>query len=197
MDPNNNIHRVALAEQAVETLNRYTDFHSAYQVSFTMAQPEESGLPRIEARFQRYDGVPFAESQDPMDRKYAHLKDQTVALRTFFFPMMKAEFDEKEANQFGVVDFDYACIIGYSKDKEGKYVMQALYLPPTSALIAGHKPDEDGVWRSIRVPTYHMHKLSLDPRKTFARHIYLAERFSEALEYQYDKYGFFFSNPEG
>ena len=197
MDQNNNAHRLALAEQAVETLNRYTHFHSDYQVSFTMADPDEKGLPRINAKFERFDGVPFAESTVPMDQKYTHLKDQTVAIRLFFFPMMKAEFDETEANQFDVVDFDYAAIVGYGKDAEGNYVMKALYFPPTDALIAGHKPDEDGVWRSIRVPTYHMHKLSIDPRQTFSRHLYLAERFSETLEYQYDKYGFFFSNPEG
>lgn len=197
MDQNNNAHRLALAQQAVETLNCYTDFHSDYQVTFALAQPDEKGLPRIAARFTRFDGVPFAESAAALDKKFTHLKDQTVALRTFFFPMMKAEFDEAEANQFDVVDFDYAAILGYGKDGDGNYILKALYLPPTDAFLTGHKPDEDGVWRSIRVPTYHMHRLSLDPRKTFTRHLYLAERFSEGLEYQYDKFGFFYSNPEG
>ena len=32
MDQNNNAHRLALAEQAVETLNRYTHFHSDYHL---------------------------------------------------------------------------------------------------------------------------------------------------------------------
>ena len=195
MDQNNN-HRLALAARAAESINPYTQFHSDYQVSFTLTEPGETGVPRILARFQRFDGTPFDQSPVPMDRKYTHLKDQTAVVRLFFFPMMKAEFDEAPVNQFDTVDFDYAAIIGYSKDGSGNYVMKALYFPPTDALIAGHKPDEDGVWRSIRVPTYYMHKLSLDPRHTFARHLYLADRVSEGLEYQYDKYGFFFSNPE-
>lgn len=197
MDRNHNTHRLALARQAVETLNRYTHFHSNYQVSFSLAEPDEKGLPRIHAKFERFDGVPFVESAVPADRKYAHLKDQTVVIRPFFFPMMKAEFDETEANQFDAVDFDYAAIVGYGRDGEGNCVMKVLYFPPTDALLAGHKPDEDGVWRSIRVPTYYLHKLNIDPRRTVTRHLFLAERVSEALEYQYDKYGFFFSNPEG
>jgi hypothetical protein len=43
--------------------------------------------------------------------------------------------------------------------------------------------------------SYRMHQLSLDPRQKFARSLYLALRMSEALEYEYDKYGFYFSNP--
>lgn len=195
MDATNNAHRQVLAEQAVEILNRYTGFPSAYKVSFTLGQPTEEGLPRITARLERTDGRPFAESDDPLDKKFAHLKDQTVAIRPFYFPMMKAEFDESEANAFSTVDFDYAAIIGYRKDEAGNYYVKALYYPPTDALLDRQKPGEDGVWRKLPLATFNSHQLSLDPRQKFARFLYLAERMSEALEYQYDKCGFFFSNP--
>ena len=38
-----------------------------------------------------------------------------------------------------------------------------------------------------------MSQLSLDPRKDFARFLYLAERVCEGLAYQYDKMGYFYS----
>ena len=41
--------------------------------------------------------------------------------------------------------------------------------------------------------TINANRLSIDPRKSFARFLYLAERMGEALEYQYDKQGFFHS----
>lgn len=188
-------HRLGLARQAVEILNRYTHFHSEYEVTFSLVEADEQGLPRILCHFHRFDGVPFSESPRPQDRKYTHLKDQTAVLRPFYMPMMRAEIDETPANVFSALDFDYAAILGYGKDAEGQYVMKALYLPPTDAFIAGRHPDEDGIWRNIPLPSFRMHQMSLDPRKTFARALYLAERMSEALEYEYDKYGFFFSNP--
>ena len=195
MDAKNNAPRQALAEQAEEVLNRYTGFSSKYQVSFSLAQPTEEGLPRITGRLERSDGAPIAGSDDPMDQKFAHLKDQTIAIRPFYYPMMKAEFDETEANEFTAVDFDYAAIIGYRKDEEGNYYIKSLYFPPTDALLDRQQPGEDGVWRKLPLATFNSHQLSLDPRQKFARFLYLAERMSEALEYQYDKCGFFFSNP--
>ena len=195
MDQQNNAHRLSLAQQAVEILNRYTHFHSDYQVTFSLIDADEDGLPRIACHFQRFDGVPFAESASPLDKKYTHLRDQTVIIRPFYVPMMKAEFDETQANSFRALNFDYAAILGYCKDAQGDYTIKALYFPPTDALIAGRKPDADGVWRKIPLPSFQMHQMSLDPRQKFARSLYLAERMSEALEYEYDKYGFFFSNP--
>ena len=195
MDQTNNAHRIALIQQAAEILNLYTPFRSDYTVSFSLTEPDENGLPRIAGKLVRTDGVPFAESIAPMDAKLRHMKDQTVGIRPFFMPMMKAEFDETEVNEFANLDFDYAAIIGYAKDSEGKYYMKALYLPPTDAFIEGRKPGEDGVWRKIPLPTFHVYQMSLDPRKKFARSLYLALRMSEAMEYEYDKYGRIFSNP--
>lgn len=191
----NSPHRLSLVQQAVEIFNRYTHFHSDYQVTFSLTEPDEDGLPRIACHFQRFDGVPFAESASPLDKKYAHLKDQIAMIRPFYMPMMKAEFDETQANSFRALNFDYAAILGYGKDADGNYIVKALYFPPTDALIAGQKPGEDGVWRKLPLPSFRMHQMSLDPRQKFARSLYLAERMSEALEYEYDKYGFFFSNP--
>ena len=61
-------------------------------------------------------------------------------------------------------------------------------------LLAGQKPRPDGTWH-LPLATYYVHQISLDPRKKFARFLYLVERITEALEYQYDKTGGFFSNP--
>lgn len=72
--------------------------------------------------------------------------------------------------------------------------MKALYFLPTDALLAGQKPRPDGTWH-LPLATYYVHQISLDPRKKFARFLYLVERITEALEYQYDKTGGFFSNP--
>ena len=195
MDPNNNIHRVDLAEKATAILNLYTPFKTDYQVSFTMAEADEKGLPRIAAKLVRSDGVPFDQSSAVMDKKLRHMKDQTAIIRPFYLPAMKAEFDETEANEFDCLDFDYAAIIVYNKDAEGNYAVKGLYFLPTDAFIHAKKPDADGVWRKMALGSYRMHQLSLDPRQKFARSLYLALRMSEALEYEYDKYGFYFSNP--
>ena len=195
MDPNNNIHRVDLAEKATAILNLYTPFKTDYQVSFAMAEADEKGLPRIAAKLVRTDGVPFAESTAPMDKKLRHMKDQTAIIRPFYLPAMKAEFDETEANEFDCLDFDYAAIIVYNKDAQGEYAVKGLYFLPTDAFIHAKKPDADGVWRKMALGSYRMHQLSLDPRQKFARSLYLALRMSEALEYEYDKYSFYFSNP--
>ena len=79
-------------------------------------------------------------------------------------------------------------------DGEGKAFLKAVYFLPTDALIEGQAPGEDGLWH-FPLATYYVHHLSLDPRKNFARFLYLAERMTEALEYQYDKMGYFYSNP--
>lgn len=195
MDPKNNIHRMELAEKATAILNLYTPFKTDYQVSFAMAEADEKGLPRINAKLVRTDGVPFAESNTSMDKKLRHMKDQTAVIRPFYLPAMKAEFDETEANEFDTLDFDYAAIIVYNKDAEGNYAVKGLYFLPTDAFIHAKKPDADGVWRKMGLGSYRMHQISLDPRQKFARSLYMALRMSEALEYEYEKYGFFFSNP--
>ena len=195
MDPNNNIHRVALAEKTTAILNLYTPFKTDYQVSFSMAEADEKGLPRIAAKLVRTDGVPFAESTAPMDKKLRHMKDQTAIIRPFYLPAMKAEFNEDEANEFDRLDFDYAAIIVYNKDAQGEYAVKGVYFLPTDAFIHAKKPDADGVWRKMGLGSYRMHQISLDPRQKFARSLYMALRMSEALEYEYDKYGFYFSNP--
>ena len=64
----------------------------------------------------------------------------------------------------------------------------------TDALLERQQPGEDGAYH-LPLATYYVHHLSLDPRKNFARFLYLAERMTEALEYQYDKMGYFYSNP--
>ena len=195
MDPNNNIHRVELAEKATAILNLYTPFKTDYQVSFSMAEADEKGLPRIAAKLVRTDGIPFAESAAPMDKKLRHMKDQTAIIRPFYLPAMKAEFNEDEANEFDCLDFDYAAIIVYNKDAQGEYAVKGVYFLPTDAFIHAKKPDADGVWRKMGLGSYRMHQISLDPRQKFARSLYMALRMSEALEYEYDKYGFYFSNP--
>lgn len=187
-----NPHRAALAEEAVTVLNRYRDFSSTYALSAALA-PEEDGQPRIAITLTRPDGTPFAQSQDPADQKLARLRDQTVVVRPFYLPQMKNLWDETDANVFQTVTFDYAAILGYAQREDGTLFIKNLYFPPADALLSGQSPKEDGY--HIRLATFNAYRLSLDPRKTFARFLYLAERMGEALEYQYDKLGYFYSNP--
>ena len=77
---------------------------------------------------------------------------------------------------------------------EGKRYLKALYFLPTDALLLGaSSPGRTGPTTCpghlLRPPP------EPDPRKNFARFLYLAERMTEALEYQYDKMGYFYSNP--
>ena len=71
---------------------------------------------------------------------------------------------------------------------------EGLYFLPTDASWPVRSPAPDGTWH-LPLATYYVHQISLDPRKKFARFLYLVERITEALEYQYDKTGGFFSNP--
>lgn len=189
------LHHRKLAEETVTILDRYTEFRSAYQVSFSLAEPGADGLPRIAAHFSRTDGTPFAESEDPLDRRFAHLKDQTAIVRPFYFCATRAKgpWDEAPANEFRDIDFDFAAIVGYGIDEAGEVYVRSLFFLPTDGLIARRKPDEDGVWRRLPLATYFVSQLSLDPRKDFARFLYLAERVCEGLAYQYDKMGYFYS----
>jgi hypothetical protein len=185
-------HRQDLMEQALECLDRYTDFKSDYKVSFSL----DGGTGRLAARLERSDGVPLAQGTTETDRKLAKLKDQTVVIRPFFLPMCSSPWKDEDAsaNLFSQVDFDYAAILGYKLDDQGKAVLHALYYPSTDALLFRRQPGEDGLWR-IPIATFNAFHLSLDPRKKFAKFLYLAERMSEALAYQIDKAGYFFSNP--
>ena len=92
------------------------------------------------------------------------------------------------------MDFDYAAVLGYGVNPEGKAYLKALYFLPTDALLEGAR-SPGGRHLASALATYYVHHLSLDPRKNFARFLYLAERMTEALEYQYDKMGYFFSGP--
>lgn len=188
-----NPYRSALAEQAVEILNRYHEFSSNYQVTFSMGDPDPSGLPRILARLERPDGVPLAQGETPLDQKLAHLKDQTVVVRPFYMPMMAHEWEESDANDFAEVDFDFAVILGYGKDPAGGLEIKQIFFLSTDTLLYNQKPQEDGVWRKIPLATHNPNRMSLEPRKTFARFLYLAERMAESLEYQFDTYGRFYS----
>lgn len=188
-----NPYRAALAAEAVEILNRYRDFSSNYALSAALA-PEVDGQPRIAVTLTRPDGVPFAQSEDKADQKLAHLKDQTVVVRPFYLPQMKNLWDESDANLFSAVDFDYAAILGYGQREDGSLFIKNLYFPAADAFLHGASPKEDGLYH-IHLATFNASRLSVDPRKTFARFLYLAERMGEALEYQYDKMGFFYSNP--
>ncbi len=187
-----NPHRAALAEEAVAVLNRYRDFPSTYALSAALA-PMVDGQPRIAVTLTRPDGTPFAQSPEQVDQKLAHLREQTVVVRPFYLPQMKNLWDESDANVFQAVDFDYAAILGYGQGEDGTLFLKNLYFPPVDAFLGGQSPKEDGY--HIRLATFNAYRLSLDPRKTFARFLYLAERMGEALEYQYDKQGFFYSNP--
>lgn len=179
-------HRDSLLEEATHILNLYTPYAAQRRVDFTREGDH------ILAHLTRTDGTPIPESDDPIDRKLAHLPGQKVVIRPFFLPMAKSPWDEKEVNAFSKVDFDYAAILGYGVDPQEKPFLKGLYFLPTDALLAEEKPGEDGLFRP-RLATYYVHKLSLDPRQKFARFLYLVERITEAMEYQYDKRGFFFS----
>lgn len=189
MEENKLTHRAGLVRDAAEILNRYTPYAAERRVTF---QTAENGW--LTARLERTDGQPLAQSANPIDQKLAHLKDQTLVIRPFFLPMAKSPWEESDANDFTQVNFDYAAILGYGVTPEGTSFMKALYFLPTDALLAGQKPRPDGTWH-LPLATYYVHQISLDPRKKFARFLYLVERITEALEYQYDKTGGFFSNP--
>ena len=174
MEENKLTHRAGLVREAAEILNRYTPYAAERRVTF---QTAENGW--LTARLERTDGQPLAQSANPIDQKLAHLKDQTLVIRPFFLPMAKSPWEESDANDFTQVNFDYAAILGYGVTPEGTSFM---------------KPRPDGTWH-LPLATYYVHQISLDPRKKFARFLYLVERITEALEYQYDKTGGFFSNP--
>ena len=179
-------HHDGLLDEALDCLNRYTPFAAQRQVTFTR---EGTGWPPTSPRT---DGAPIPDSADPLTKKLAHLPGQKVVIRPFFFPMAKSPWQDKAANEFTTVDFDYAAILGYGLNPDGQAFLKGLYFLPTDALLDGQTPRRRRVWR-IRPATYYVHQLSLDPRKKFARFLYLVERITEAMEYQYDKCGFFFS----
>ena len=189
-----NPHRADLAAQAAAVLDLYRDFPSNYRVSFSVAENGADGFPRIAARLERPDGAPFAGSDDPLDRKLAHLKDQTAIVRPFYLPKMRNDWDESDVNCFKDVDFDYAAILGYGPGEGEEIKLVSLYFLPTDTLLDGRAPDEDGVWRDLRLGSHFVSQMSLNPRQKYAKFLYLAERMSEGLEYQFDKYGYFFSN---
>ena len=189
-----NPHRADLAAQAAAVLDLYRDFPSNYRVSFSVAENGADGFPRIAARLERPDGAPFAGSDDPLDRKLAHLKDQTAIVRPFYLPKMRNDWDESDVNCFKDVDFDYAAILGYGPGEDGGLKLTSLYFLPTDTLLDGRAPDEDEVWRDLRLASHFVSQMSLNPRQKYAKFLYLAERMSEGLEYQFDKYGYFFSN---
>lgn len=189
-----NPHRADLAAQAAAVLDLYRDFPSNYRVSFSVAENGADGFPRIAARLERPDGAPFAGSDDPLDRKLAHLKDQTAIVRPFYLPKMRNDWDESDVNCFKDVDFDYAAILGYGPGEGEEIKLVSLYFLPTDTLLDGRAPDEDGVWRDLRLASHFVSQMSLNPRQKYAKFLYLAERMSEGLEYQFDKYGYFFSN---
>ena len=188
-------HRERLVEQAIEALKQYEHFTSDYEVRFSSAEPDKKGLPRIKAVFRRTDGVPFSESQNPRDRNYAALPGgDTVILRPFYMAMCASPWDESEANQFTEPDFDYAVVLGYGK-KDDEEFLKALYMMPADALLSNITADSDGVYRKLRLASFFVYQMSLNPRTKFSRHLYLGERFSEALEYQLERYGRYFSKP--
>ena len=189
-----NPHRADLAAQAAAVLDLYRDFPSNYRVSFSVAENGADGFPRIAAKLERPDGAPFAGSDDPLDQKLAHLKDQTAIVRPFYLPKMRNDWDESDVNCFKNVDFDYAAILGYGPGEDGGLKLTSLYFLPTDTLLDGRAPDEDGVWRDLRLASHFVSQMSLNPRQKYAKFLYLAERMSEGLEYQFDKYGYFFSN---
>ena len=189
-----NPHRADLAAQAAAVLDLYRDFPSNYRVSFSVAENGADGFPRIAARLERPDGAPFAGSDDPLDQKLAHLKDQTAIVHPFYLPKMRNDWDESDVNCFKDVDFDYAAILGYGPGEDGGLKLTSLYFLPTDTLLDGRAPDEDGVWRDLRLASHFVSQMSLNPRQKYAKFLYLAERMSEGLEYQFDKYGYYFSN---
>ena len=172
MEENKLTHRAGLVREAAEILNRYTPYAAERRVTF---QTAENGW--LTARLERTDGQPLAQSANPIDQKLAHLKDQTLVIRPFFLPMAKSPWEESDANDFIQVNFDYAAILGYGVTPEGTSFMKALYFLPTDALLAGQKPRPDGTWH-LPLATYYVHQISLDPRKKFARFLYLVERIT-------------------
>lgn len=60
---------------------------------------------------------------------------------------MRHPWAETDANEFTDVDFDYAAILGYGIDQDGKPFLKALYFVPTDALLERQSPDENGVWK--------------------------------------------------
>ncbi|MDY3015322.1 MAG: hypothetical protein SOR61_09170 [Evtepia sp.] len=184
-------HHRDLARQTEEILCRYSGFCAQRRVTFSLEETGEE--PRILCRLERTDGVAFAQSGDPIDKKLAHLKDQQVVMRLFYLPMGKSPWDEKAANVVSQVDFDYAAIVGYGCREDGTAFVKKLYVLPTDALLAGQKPEEDGSYPKLPLATYYVHQMSLDPRQKFARFLYLVERMTEAMEYQYDTYGYYYS----
>ena len=92
--------------------------------------------------------------------------------------MCATPWAEADANEFTDVDFDYAAILGYGIDQDGKPFLKALYFVPTDALLERQSPDENGVWK-LPLATYYVHQLSLEPRNKFARFLYLIERICE------------------
>ena len=136
----------------------------------------------------------IADRLDPLDQKLAHLKDQTAIVRPFYLPKMRNDWDESDVNCFKDVDFDYAAILGYGPGEDGGLKLTSLYFLPTDTLLDVRAPDEDGVWRDLRLASHFVSQMSLNPRQKYAKFLYLAERMSEGLEYQFDKYGYFFSN---
>ena len=129
-----NPHRADLAAQAAAVLDLYRDFPSNYRVSFSVAENGADGFPRIAARLERPDGAPFAGSDDPLDQKLAHLKDQTAIVRPFYLPKMRNDWDESDVNCFKDVDFDYAAILGYGPGEDGGLKLTSLYFLPTDTL---------------------------------------------------------------
>ena len=193
MDERKRSTRDALVQQGLEVLKQYEEFGSEHLVRFSMGEWAEDGQLRIKAHLVRRDGVAFADSADPLDQKLAHLKNQDVLIRPFFLPMAPAEWNESEANDLPSIDFDYAVILGYGRNPDTGYFLKKLYFLPTDALLIGRQPDEDGVWRKLPLSTYYVHQMSLDPRHKFARFLYLVKRICEAMDYQYDKCGWFYS----
>lgn len=187
---NLNEHRTALLHEAVEVLNKYSEFSAEYRVSFALTAPFADGVPRIAAKFERTDERSICEGSTEIDKVFMHLNDQTALIRPFFIPMLPAEWDNRDVNEIQTVDFDYAAIIGYGKETD--YFIKALYLPPTEAMLSGEKRRVDGSYK-FPLATYTAHQMSLDPREKFARFLYLSERMTEALAYQYQKYGRFYS----
>lgn len=193
MDERKRTIRDLLTEQGLEVLKKYEEFGSEHLVSFSLGERDDAGVIRIKAHLVRRDGTSFADSKDPLDQKMTGLRNQDIIIRPFFLPMTKVEWDNSDVNDLKAIDFDYAVILGYGRDAEGEYFLKKLYLLPTDAMLAGLKPDEDGVWRKLPLSTYYVHQMSLEPRTKFARFLYLVKRLCEAMEYQYDKCGWFYS----
>ena len=121
-------HRAALVEAATAVLNEYTPFKSHHRVTFHTDDTQPT--PWIIGQLERTDGTPIADSTDPLDRKLVHLKDASVRIRPFFLPMCATPWAETDANEFTDVNFDYAAILGYGIDQDGKPFLKAILLRP-------------------------------------------------------------------